>query len=167
MEIWKDVEDYEGMYQVSNLGRVKGLARKSSIGRNLQERMRKTPINSNGYPSVVLCKDGKEKIITVHQLVAIAFLGHTPNGYKGLYVNHIDFNRTNNNVSNLEIVTARENTNQKHLKSSSIFVGVYWHKASNKWMAKIRINGKQEYLGLFDCEISASRAYQTALNKIT
>ena len=166
MEIWKDVEDYEGMYQVSNLGRVKSLARKSSAGHNLQEKIRKTPINTHGYSSVVLCKDGSKKTEAVHQLVAVAFLNHEPCGFN-LVVNHIDFNKTNNNVNNLEIVTTRENTNRKHVKSSSKYTGVSWYKPSSKWKATIGINGKQEHLGYFKCEIAASRAYQTALNEIT
>ena len=164
MEEFKDIAGYEGMYQVSNLGRVKSLARKDSRGHNLQEKIRKTPVSSCGYPSVKLCKDGKEILRTVHQLVAIAFLEHKPNGYKGLHVNHKNFNRQDNRLQNLEIVTARENTNQKHLKSSSRFVGVYWNKTSSKWMASIKINGKKKYLGLFKCETAASVAYQKALN---
>ena len=164
MEEFRDIKGYEGMYQVSNLGRVKSLARKSSAGHNVQEKIRKTPVSSSGYPSVVLCKDGDKKMRTVHQLVAIAFLEHKPNGYKGLYVNHINFDRTNNNVTNLEITTARENTNRKHLKSSSKYTGVCWVEPNNKWMAQIKINGKRKYLGLFKCEIAASVAYQKALN---
>jgi len=166
MEIWKDVEYYEGIYQISNLGRVKSLARKDSLGRNLQEKILSVTIDGGGYFKVGLSKEGKMKTKKVHQLVAIAFLNHEPCGYK-LVVNHIDFDRTNNNVNNLEIVTQRENTNLKHVKSSSRYTGVSWKKRNNKWQSNIMINGKKKYLGLFDCEISASRAYQTALNEIT
>ena len=162
-EEFRDVKGYEGLYQVSNLGRVKSLARKSSAGSNIQERMRKTPVNSHGYIELTLSKEGKMKSRKVHQLVAIAFLGHEPCGFK-LVVNHIDFDKTNNNVNNLEIVSARENSNRKHLKSSSKYTGVCLHKATNKWMAKIRINGKKKYLGLFKCETAASMAYEIALN---
>ena len=163
MEEFKDIAGYEGMYQVSNLGRVKSLARKSSAGRNIQERIRKTPINFHGYPMTILSKDAIRKTITVHQLVAIAFLGHIPKG-KSVHINHIDFDRTNNNVKNLEITTPRENGNKKHLKSSSKYTGVCLHKATNKWSAQIYLNGKIKYLGLFKCEIAASVAYQKALN---
>ena len=164
MEEFRDIKGYEGLYQISNLGRVKSLARLDSAGHNLKGRILKPANGNKGYAYVVLSKDSSKKTISVHRLVAIAFLEHKPNGYKGLYVNHIDFDRTNNNVTNLEIITARENGNKKHLKSSSKYTGVAWHKSANKWMAKIYINGKQEYLGLFKCEIAASVAYQKALN---
>ena len=163
MEEFKDIAGYEGMYQVSNLGRVKSLARKDSAGRNIQEKIRKTQLNSNGYPQCCLSKNGSTKTRVIHKLVAIAFLGHIPQG-RSIHINHIDFDRTNNNVKNLEITTPRENGNKKHLKSSSKYTGVCLHKATNKWSAQIYLNGKIKYLGLFKCEIAASVAYQKALN---
>jgi hypothetical protein len=63
-------------------------------------------------------------------------------------------------------VTSRANTNRKHLKSSSKYTGVSWHKSANKWMAYIQINDKRKYLGLFTDELSASLAYQNALKEI-
>ena len=164
-EIFKTVKGYEGLYEVSDLGRVKSLARKSLIGRNLQEKIMKIPLNPRGYPSISLSKDGKVKLRTIHQLVAEAFLGHEPNGMK-LIVNHIDFDKTNNNANNLEIVTQRKNTNKKHLKSSSEYTGVHLHKASNKWGARIHINGKYKHLGLFKCELKAAEAYNLALKQL-
>ena len=61
MEIWKDVEYYEGIYQISNLGRVKSLARKDSLGRNLQEKILSVTIDGGGYFKVGLSKEGKMK----------------------------------------------------------------------------------------------------------
>jgi hypothetical protein len=92
----------------------------------------------------------------------MSFLGHKPCGYK-LVVNHIDFNKLNNNLVNLEIITNRENCNKKHLKSSSKYVGVAWCKASKKWRAMIDINNKSNYLGLYNTELEASNAYQNKL----
>ena len=154
-EIWKDVKNYEGHYQVSNLGRVKSF----KLNR---ERIMKAGFDTKGYRQVSLSKDGEQKTRKVHQLVAVAFLGHTPCGYK-LVVNHIDIDKLNNNVLNLEIVTVRENSNKKHIKSSSKFVGVSWHKASNKWATQIAINGKRKHLGCFTDELEASLAYQKEL----
>ena len=165
MEEFKDIKGYEEMYQVSNLGRVKSLARKNSAGHNLKERMRKTPVNSHGYIEITLSKEGEMKSRTVHQLVAIAFLGHEPCGFN-LVVNHIDFDKTNNNVNNLEIISTRENSNRKHLKSSSKYTGVCWSKQMNKWVAHIVINGNKKYLGIFKCETAASMAYEIALNRL-
>ena len=158
MEVFKDVKGYKGKYEVSNLGRVKSL-------KFNKEKILKAGVNANGYLQVNLFKDGKCKARKVHQLVAVAFLGHKPCGMK-LVVNHIDIDKLNNNVSNLEIVTARENSNHKHLKSSSKYTGVAWHKRNKKWAAYIAINGKQKYLGYFTDEIEASNAYQLKLSEI-
>ena len=73
------------------------------------------------------------------------------------------FNKTNNKLDNLEIVTQRENSNQKHLKSSSKYIGVSWSKSRNKWVALIYLNGKHKNLGRFNDELEASKAYQKAL----
>jgi hypothetical protein len=157
MEVWKNIEGYED-YQVSNLGRVKSLKRNKEIILN-------AGLRQNNYLLVILHKNNKRKTFNVHQLVAIAFLNHKPSGYK-LVINHINHNKLDNRVENLEIVTARVNSNLKHIKSSSIYTGVSWQKKSNKWISQIRIDGKLKYLGLFKCEIKASNAYQNALKEL-
>ena len=167
-EIFKAIKGYEGIYQVSNFGRVKSLERevKRVKGiKTLKERILKTSVDNRGYFNVGLYKNREKKTRTVHQLVCESFLNHTPCGYK-LIINHIDFNPLNNNVDNLEIISQRENTNRKHIKSSSIYTGVSWHKGSKKWQAYIAINGKLKYLGYFHCEIKASEAYQKELKII-
>ena len=170
-EIWKDVPEYENLYQVSNLGRVKSLERtiktKKGVYQKFKERIKTTNSRNtkNGYLRVSLCKQGKQKTFLVHQLVAIAFLGHKINGMKYV-VNHKDFNKLNNNASNLEIVSQRQNTNRKHLKSTSQFVGVSWNKLLKKWASQIVYNGKIEKLGYFDNELEAHFTYQTRLNEI-
>ncbi len=155
MEEWKDIVGYED-YKISSLGRVKIL----KLGK---ERILKLNITTNGYYNVTLYKDREQKSKEIHQLVAIAFHNHTPNGFE-LVVNHIDFDKLNNHKDNLEIVTTRENSNRKHLKSSSKYVGVSWSKTNKKWISRIKINGKLKYLGYFTKEIEASNAYQKALN---
>ena len=94
-EIWKDITGYDGVYQVSDMGRVKRL-----IGyRCRKERILKTFDNGNGYPFVVLCKDGVSKEYYVHRLVAEAFL---PNPNNLPCVNHINEVKTDNRSENLE-----------------------------------------------------------------
>ena len=159
MEIWKNVLGYEGIYEVSSLGRVKSL----KFGK---ERILKPCIDSTGYLCFNLCKKGSRKSIKVHQFVAMAFLNHKPNKYK-LVVNHKNFNKTDNRVDNLELITQRQNTNLKHLKSSSQYVGVYWSRKTNKWIAQIQVNRKSKYLGAFKNEIDASNAYQNELINIS
>ena len=160
-EIFKDIPNYEGLYQVSNLGNVKSLTRKGC----LNDRILKPNTDDGGYLKVNLRKDNKTKTRKIHQLVAEAFLGHTPCGIK-LVVNHKNFIRQDNRVENLEIVTSRQNSDQKHLKSSSEYTGVSWAKDKNKWASMISINGKQKNLGYFACELKAAYAYQTELNKL-
>lgn len=109
-ETWKDVEGYEGLYQVSNFGRVKALYKELTVGNNGGTRIYPEAIlalgNSVGYPKVELHKNSKGKSHKVHALVATAFL---PNTLKKPCVNHKDGNKTNNHVSNLEWVTFSEN----------------------------------------------------------
>ena len=157
-EIFKDIPKYEGMYKVSNLGNVKSL----KFGK---EKLLKEGLSSNGYLTVVLYKYGSKITSNIHQLVAMAFLNHVPDGYK-MVVNHINNNKVDNRVLNLEIVTQRENTNRKHLDSSSKYVGVHWDKNTRNWRARIRINGKPKHLGLFTDELEASKAYQKELLSI-
>jgi hypothetical protein len=156
-EIWKKVEGFED-YQVSNLGKVKSL--KFGKGKIL-----KPCVDNTGYLKIVFCVNSIHHTRRIHQLVAIAFLNHEPCGYKSV-VNHKDFDKFNNRVDNLEVVSARENTNRKHLKSSSIYTGVSFNKARKKWVSQIRINGKQTYFGLFKTDLEASHAYQNALKNL-
>jgi hypothetical protein len=167
-EIWKDIPNYEGYYQVSNLGRVKSLERKvkHSKGGVMVRKQKILKVSDNrGYLRCLLCKNKKNKTFRVHQLVAMAFLNHVPCGHK-LVVNHINFNRADNRVENLELITNRKNCNQKHLKSSSQYTGVYWNKNNKNWAAGIRFNGKKKYLGSFEDEYDAHLAYQSKLNEI-
>tara|TARA_R110002049_G_scaffold246694_1_gene420804 strand:+ start:298 stop:795 length:498 start_codon:yes stop_codon:yes gene_type:complete len=158
IEEFKDIPNHEGLYQVSNLGRVKSLPNKVRFS----EKILKPCKNAYGYLVVCLRKDGKTKVRTVHQLVAEAFLNHVPCGFK-IIVNHKNFIRHDNRAENLELDTNRNNTNKKHLKSSSEYTGVSWHKNSKKWESNITINGKKKHLGYFTCEIKASEAYENAL----
>ena len=113
-EVWKDVKGYEGYYQVSNLGNIKSLERiiENSGTRTgyykVKERILKPRENTNrnGYYELSLRKDGKEKRFKVHRLVACAFI---ENPYNKPEVNHIDGNKSNNCVSNLEWTTSKEN----------------------------------------------------------
>ena len=152
-EIYKDVIGYEGIYQVSNFGNVKSC--KNGF-------IMKCYLEKIGYYSIRLYNNNIGKTRKVHQLVAESFLNHKRCGYK-LVVNHIDLNKINNKVDNLEIVTARENSNRKHIESSSKYVGVQWNTEKRKWKSTIRINGNRNHLGYFNNELEASEAYQEAL----
>lgn len=116
-EIWKDVVGYEGLYKVSNLGRVFSLKRKVLNKRNIKPRMLKLH-RTNKYCFVSLCKDRKRRLRCekVHRLVAMAFI-QNPNNKP--CVNHINNNGFDNRVENLEWVTNYENI--QHAKKLGIY----------------------------------------------
>ena len=102
-EIWKDIHNYEGLYQISNYGSVKSLERKvkntKSSYRIVKEKILSCGKSSNGYYYIILYKNQNKKIYRIHRLVAEAFIPN-PNNYSE--VNHKDENKENNNVNNLE-----------------------------------------------------------------
>lgn len=100
-EEWKDIEGYEGLYMISNLGRVKSLRHGKWIER-------RSNVNRQGYYALTLHKDGGNKTCTIHRLVAKAFI---PNPLGFPCVNHKDENKENNRVDNLEWCTYVYNNN--------------------------------------------------------
>ena len=108
METWKNIKGYEGLYQVSNMGRVKSLERKVRHGRTVKERILKPYMDRGGYLLVRLCAGGKKKTLKVHRLVCEAFHDNPDNKSD---VNHINEDKTDNRASNLEWSTRRENLN--------------------------------------------------------
>lgn len=107
-EEWKAIEGFEGLYEISNIGRVKALDRYVLNNGGMQHRSEKMlkPQAYNGYFLVVLCKEGKTYPRAVHRLVATAFI---PNPENKSVVDHIDTNPSNNCVDNLRWVTTQEN----------------------------------------------------------
>lgn len=105
-EIWRDIPNYEGLYQVSDLGRIKSLPKKRSGKFDNSELILKS-INKDGYIVVNLWKNKKKKTLRVHRLVAKSFI---PNPKNLKIINHIDGNRSNNSVNNLEWCTYSRNT---------------------------------------------------------
>lgn len=172
IEVWRDIPGYEGYYQASSFGRIKSLERivlRRIYGiQPVFERILKQGLSRGRY-TVVLCKDKERKSIPVHKLVAITFLGHTQCGYK-LVVNHIDGDGLNNELSNLEVVTQRQNSSvcfRKNKESfTSKYIGVCRDRTCDRWVATIYINGRTVYLGLFKSELEASNAYQKALSEL-
>ena len=116
-EIWKDIEGYEGLYQVSNLGKVRSL----NYNRTGKTRLLRPNPNENRYLKVSLCKNGKAKTYKVHRLVAQAFIPN-PDGFPE--INHIDEDQQNNRVDNLEwcdhIYNSNHGTRNKRISSTKL-----------------------------------------------
>lgn len=169
-EIWKDVPEFEGYYQVSNLGNVKSLSR-TILGRGkhntlLKERILKFSTSTNGYYQVILQKEGFKKIYKVHSLVAICFLNHTPDGTHNVVIDHINEVKTDNRLENLRLIGHRENVSRSMKNNTSTYVGVSWSKNAKKWISQITIEGKTKYLGLFDNEEDANKKYLETLKDL-
>ena len=157
-EEWKAITGYEGLYEISNFGRVKSLNRLDSMGRVVEETIKAQHIGTTGYPAITLNKDGKKKTKVVHQLVAESFLGHIPDSYNGV-INHIDNIKTNNRLDNLEVVSSRYNT--QYSKSTE---GVYERR--NKFEVYVRIDGKKTYLGSYASKEEALKVRNKKLQEI-
>ena len=136
MEKWKDINGYEGIYQVSNMGRVRSICKRhSSMPRIMKQRKA-----GAGYAYVGLSLNGVQRKLAVHRLVAKAFVSNTENKPE---VNHINGNKTDNCANNLEWVTSKENKIHAHK------IGLYDEDARNRSIAVVAVNMKtgdvQEY----------------------
>lgn len=158
-EIWNDITGYEGLYQINYWGEIKSLI----FWRGSSERILSDRFNKKGYKTVILYKDGIGKSFSIHQLMAIEYLNHKPSKMK-LVVDHIDNIKTNNFISNIQIITNRLNISKDVKNKSSKYTGVSFDKKNKKWRSSITINKKQINLGRFNTEIEAYNAYLNKLN---
>lgn len=156
MEVWRDVVGYNGKYKVSTYGQIMSFAMGNS-------KIMKQPLNTTGYKIVRLSLNGEIKTRTVHQLVAEAFLNHKPCGHS-LIIDHIDNDKLNNKVSNLQLITQRSNTSKDKKNKTSKYTGVCLDRG--KWRAAAWCNGKNFLIGRFDCEEKAKKAYDLFVKSI-
>lgn len=169
-EIWKDIPEYSGIYQVSNLGRVRSLDRQqihhyTKLFVTIKGRVIPGSLSKKGYPVVTLTKKSKRKTFMVHRLVMITFCGVSE-----LQVDHINGIKTDNRLENLRYCTNRENISfyYQSKQSSSNHIGVNKMKttSSKKFRAQIKIDNKLIHLGVFENEIDAAIAYQNKLSSL-
>ena len=151
-EEWRKVFDHKN-YEVSNLGNVKSL----KYGR---EKILKAIKQTNGCFSVRL--DGKNK--SIHNLVAEEFMGYKINNLT--LVDHVDGNKLNNRLDNLDIISPRSKKSSYKSETSSVYKGVCFLKRSNKWNASIQVKGTRVYLGCFEEEEDAHEAYKIAVDNL-
>jgi len=154
MEEFKDIEGYNGIYAISNMGNV--LSKKYKTPRII-----KTGINSGTYRRVVLIHNGIKKEHPVHRLVAEAFI---PNPEEKPIIDHINSIKSDNRVENLRWATRAQNVANKHGYSASGFKGVYVNR--NKFRTQLMINGKIKCLGTYSTPEEAHEVYIAAAREI-
>jgi hypothetical protein len=154
-EIWKTIENYE-TYSVSTFGNV----RNDKTGR-----MIKGGINGQGRRTATLRNNGKSESVSFHRLAALAFIANPDNKNE---VDHIDNNPLNNSIENLRWTTPSENAMNRQVTDINLsgVKGVHWCKSKQKWIARVRTNGKCFHLGGFDTIEEATIARQTKANEI-
>ena len=147
----KDIIGYEDKYAVDEQGNVYS----KNYRRSGKTKKMTTGPDGTGYPQVNLCKDGKRNHCKVHRLIAQAYLSDYS---EELQVDHIDKDKTNNNLSNLRMVTNQQNQFNSKAKG--------YHRRKDltikPWSAQIKKDGKQHHLGYFATEEDARQAYLTA-----
>lgn len=164
---YKKIEGYNGYYLIGSDGSIKNT-----------HKTLKTFIINSGYKAIILTRNKTRKHFLLHRLVASYFLENTDNKKE---VNHIDGNKLNNNVCNLEWVTSSENklhaidiglkvynnpTVGLKLSNKSKYHNVGWDKKRNKWKAAIRHNNKTYFQKRFDSELDAALHVNWALDEL-
>jgi hypothetical protein len=158
-EIWKPIVykgiDYAGRYQISNMGRIKNVKKNTILYGS----------NTNGYKNIRLCFNGKYSLIKIHRLVICCF-DRIPEDAKKEVIDHINSNKSDNRLSNLRILSFRENTSRERVVKSGMPCGVHYLKYSTyKYIVcQIRIDSKKVNLGRYTSIEAASIAYNLALN---
>lgn len=149
-EVFRDVPNYVGLYQVSNMGSVKSF-------KGIAPRLLKQYTNPNGYNYVNLYKDKQKLKMAIHKLMQLTF------DMGAGYIDHINGVRCDNRLDNLRIVTSRENSQNKVCHRQGKLVGASLrNKGINlkkPWQSAIKINGKRKSLGYFATELEAHQTY--------
>jgi hypothetical protein len=165
-EIWRDVFGYEGIYQASSFGRIKVLPRtlKTGLVNNTiikrKEKILKQTLIKNGYYSVGLTKNGITQTKSVHSIIFEAF-NHIVSD-RDIQIDHIDNNKLNNRISNLQLLTHRDNTSKSVKKDKP--TGVF--KNNNNWIARISVKNKLINLGTYPSIEKAEAAYLEYKSKL-
>lgn len=163
-EIWRDISGYEGLYQISNLGRVKSFNRYIVKNNGVKElrkgRILKSVLLSTGYFCVTLCKDNYHKIYSIHRLIAETFI---PNPDNLPQVDHINTIRNDNRIENLRWVDSKGQMNnyltKQHCSDSQKAEKAYWYgiKGKEHPCSKpiLQLSKKQEIINQFVSAVDA------------
>lgn len=162
-EYWKDIQGYEGLYQVSNLGRVRSMSRlRPDKHHKVKAKILRQAFNSGGYPILTLSKNAIHKNIKVHRLVAKTFI---PNSENKPCIDHINTIRTDNRVENLLWTTGKENCNnpltRKHMsdnkKGEKNHMRGRLSKEHPNSIPIIQLTKNGQYIRTWDCARDVSR----------
>ena len=132
MENWLKVSDYDIVYEVSNMGRIRN-AKGKTLG----------SAGSDGYVHLITKRNGKMVNIRIHKIVWKYFKGDVPNGYE---IDHINGDKADNRIDNLQLLNHKDNT-IKSLKTTSGITGINWDKTKQRWAAQITLNGVRYRVG--------------------
>lgn len=165
---WEDIPGYEGIYQISDMGNIRSLDRTiidvNGILREYKGKDLSKIVNTAGYLYVNLYKDVIKNVQQIHSLMGITFLNHISS--RNIVVDHINNNKFDNRLDNLQIVSQRFNTSKDKKNGTSQYIGVCLDKKTGKYKSQIRLNGKIKYLGYFINEYDAHLVYQKELKNI-
>jgi len=175
-EEWKDIVEFEGLYQISNHGNFrKHPDKQGKCRKNPKPLGRAKQLNRWGYEYIDLCKNNQKSKKTVHQVVAAAFIADFT---YGMIVNHKDGNKLNNHITNLELSDYVHNNIHAHSMNLMPKPGKsQYHNVSHVldkrhknpkyvYRASVKINSKCHIIGLFKQEIDAAKAVDTFLDSI-
>jgi len=152
----KWIEGYENLYKICKNGDI------ISYKKYEEGKILKPGNHNHGYLFVGLYKNNKEKKFRIHRLIALHFIDN-PNNYE--FVDHINGNRIDNRIDNLRWINHSGNSRNRKNQGKNL-KGVYFDKKLNKFKAQIQIDNKKKYLGLFETELEANKAYMKAYNEI-
>lgn len=157
IDIFHPIPGFETNYSITINGIIKSLERVVSNHHRSyiqKERILKQYKDKDGYLIVYFFINKKILIKKVHRLVMLTFFGESE-----LSVNHLDGDKTNNNLSNLEYATTQENIrHQKRIVNPNKVPGVNWHEKTGSWMARFTLNKKRTHIGMFETEQGAANA---------
>lgn len=160
-EEWREIPGFEG-YRISNFGRLQScrvVGNRYSLGEEWRD-CKDSPHRNGSHRIFVIRKMGERKCRTfiVHRLVWEVFKGQIPKGYQ---IDHIDGNSSDSRLCNLRLATPSQNQGNRFGKRGGLYKGIYQDK-NGRWVASIRPNRKNRYLGTFDEPKDAARAYDKA-----
>ena len=165
------ITDYEDLYVITSYGRVYSFPKPQGNGLTKGKFLKPLENNVTGYFQVSLSKNNKPKTYQIHRLVAQAFLLDFVQFSEGKDVNHIDGVKSNNHVSNLEMVERQSKMVARHIKFDhtsrvSPYYGVYWQNRPRYWSCRIGIrNKKMKYLGSYFTDMEAAEAWDNYLRE--